>query len=162
MKHRITEEMKVHEKWFEEAKKQTVNTLPEFVRHLVEDYEHDFGTICHAIAAAGLAGMYAIENSPEGGITGYQAGFCMWGIVKNWSYENNKCGLRMLNYDDLLYPQYEYKFNSISRESLEAVINEAKNRLKEYDRMRVHPDVISHWESIVNGEVPFGLKVEDD
>ena len=66
MKERITEEMKIHEKWFEEARKQTVDTLPEFVRHLVEDYEHDYGTICHAITAAGLAGMYAVENSQTG------------------------------------------------------------------------------------------------
>lgn len=162
MKKRITEEMKVHEKWFEEARRQTVDTLPEFVRHLVDDYEHDYGTICHAIAAAGLAGMYAVENSPTGGITGFQAGCCMWGIVRQWSFENNKCGLRMLDYDNLLYPQYEYKFKSISIRTLEAARKEALNKLKEHENTPVHPDVMEHWKSIVGGVVPFGLKVMED
>lgn len=238
MKTRITEEMKIHEKWFEEAKKQTVDTLPNFVRHLVEDYEHDYGTICHAITAAGLAGMYAIENSPTGGITGFQAGFCMWGIVRQWSYSNNKCGLRMIDYDNLLYPQYEDKFNpmSISRETLEAVRKEASNKIAKHEKdienwkvthskwesdmekfkidvvewqkqhteyptyeenpkfyehlgggtyqeweeerkkeksgfmfapkepyePTIHPDIMNHWKSIVDGAVPFRLKVTED
>lgn len=132
----ITEEMKIHERWFEEARKQTVDTLPEFVRHLVEDYEHDYGTICHAITAAGLAGMYAVENSPTGGITGFQAGCCMWGIVRQWSYKNNECGLRMLDFDKLLYPQYEYVFKSISipKDTLEAVRKEAAAKISKYQK----------------------------
>lgn len=134
MKERITEEMKIHEKWFEEAKKQTTDTLTEFVRHLAEDYEHDYGTICHAVTAAGLAGMYAVENSPSGGITGFQAGLCMWGIVRQWSYKNNKCGLRMLDFDKLLYPQYEYVFKSISKDTLEAVRKEAVEKIAEYHK----------------------------
>ena len=238
MKERITEEMKIHEKWFEEARKQTVDTLPEFVRHLIEDYEHDYGTICHAITAAGLAGMYAVENSPTGGITGFQAGCIMWGIVRQWNYRSNKCGLRMLDYDNLLYPQYKDKFKSISisNDTLETVRKEAANKIlehekavddwkvahskwksdmdkfkvdvvewqkqhpeyptyeenpkfyehigcgtgKEWDEERkkeesgfmfapmepyeptIHPDVIKHWKSIVDGEIPFGLKVSED
>lgn len=132
----ITEEMKIHERWFEEARKQTVDTLPEFVRHLVENYQHDYGTICHAITAAGLAGMYAVENSPAGGITGFQAGCCMWGIVRQWSYENNKCGLRILDFDKLLYPQYEnvFKSISISKDTLEMVRKEAAARIVEHNK----------------------------
>lgn len=141
MKEKITEEMRIHEKWFDEAQKQTVETLPEFVRHLVEDYEHDYGTICHAIAAAGLAGMYAVENSPTGGITGFQAGFCMWGIVRQWQYQNNKCGLRMLNYDDLLYPQHEDKFKSISKGVLETVRREAAYKIAEHEK------AVTDWEA---------------
>ena len=25
----------------------------------------------------------------------------------------------------------------------------------------VHPDVLKHWESIVSGKIPFGLKIEE-
>lgn len=236
MKEKITEEMKIHEKWFEEAREQTVDTLPEFVRHLTEDYEHDYGTICHAITAAGLAGMYAVENSPTGGITGFQAEFCMWGIVCQWSYKNNKCGLRMLDYDKLLYPQHENMFKAISKETLEAVRKEAAVKIAEFEKAvedwevthskwvkdmekfkvdvvewqkqhpeypiyeknptfykhlghgtveeweeerkkeesgfmfepsepckpSVHPDVVAHWQSIVDGIIPFGLIVTED
>lgn len=236
VKEAITEEMGVHKQWFEEAQKQTVETLSEFVRHLVEDYEHDYGTICHAITAAGLAGMYAVENSPAGGITGFQAGCIMWGIAQQWQYKNNKCGLRILDYDNLLYPQYENSFKSISKDVLETVRKEASNRIamheksvadwevahakwthdmekfkvdvvewqkqhpeyppyednpmfykhlgcgtaKDWEDERkkeesgfmfepsepcepsVHPDVMSHWLSIVDGVVPFDLKVVED
>lgn len=235
MKQVITEEMKIHEKWFEEAKKQTVETLPEFIRHLIEDYQHDYGTICHAIGAAGLAGMYAVENSPTGGITGFQAGFCMCDIVRQWNFKNNKCGMKILDYDNLLYPQYSDKFFTISKDTWSAVQKEASERIRhntdnhetylkemelyekaleqfrvdvkqfeaehpeyppyennpkfyqhldfgtgeEWDAERkkeesgfmfeprkpyddvAHSDVVAHWKSIVDGNVPFGLKGED-
>ena len=40
----ITEEEKVHEQLYEQAKEQTLATLPEFLRHLAQDYQHDYGT----------------------------------------------------------------------------------------------------------------------
>lgn len=92
MKQQITEEMKIQNEWYKEAKKQTVETLPEFVRHLTEDYSHDYGTICHAVAAAGIAAMYAVDNSPTGGITGFQAGCIMWKVIREWNFQNNKTG----------------------------------------------------------------------
>ena len=57
MKQQITEEMKIHDGWYKEAKKQTVETLPEFVRHLTEDYSHDYGTICYAVEAGAIGAM---------------------------------------------------------------------------------------------------------
>lgn len=129
----ITEEMKLHEKWFEEARKQTVETLPEFVRHLIEDYQHDYGTICHAIGAAGIAGMCAVENSPVGGITGFQSRFCMWDVIRQWNFRSNKCGLKLVDYDKLLYPQNQDDFFSIGRKILQSVQQEAKNKIEEYN-----------------------------
>lgn len=73
----ITEELGLHKEWYEEAKKQTLNTLPAFVSNLVENYSHDYGTICHAITAAALGAANAVEESPEGGITGFQANCIM-------------------------------------------------------------------------------------
>ena len=49
MKQQITEEQNVHKEWYEQSKTQTLETLPEFLRHLTEDFSHDYGTICHAI-----------------------------------------------------------------------------------------------------------------
>lgn len=75
------------------------------------------------------------------------------------NYEDNKCGLRLLNMDDLLYPKYEHKFRSISSDTWEAVQKEAQKRLSE--RGTAHLDVVVHWQSIVSGKVPFGLRIED-
>ena len=73
--------------------------------------------------------MHAIDNSPTGGITGFQAGFIMWQIVRQWNYQGNKTGLKILDYDNLLYPQYEDAFTSISSENWELVKKEAQNRI---------------------------------
>ena len=135
--------------------------FPEFFRELTEDYEHDYGTVCHAMAAVGLAAMFAFNNSEGacGGITGFQAGCVMWQVIIHMNYESNKCGLRLLDMDDLLYPQYEHKFTAISKDTWDAVKKEAQKRLLE--RGAAHPDVVAHWQSIVNGKVPFGLRIED-
>ena len=157
----ITEDMNLQDEWHKKAKSMKPEDLPEFFRHLTEDYHHDYGTVCHAMAAIGLAAMWAFNKSEgaRGGITGFQAGCVMWEVIRHMNYEDNKCGLRLLNMDDLLYPQYEHKFCSISSDTWEAVKKEAQKRLS--GRGAAHPDVVAHWESIVNGKVPFGLKIED-
>lgn len=235
MKQQITEEMKIHDEWYKEAKKQTVETLSEFVRHLTEDYSHNCGTICHAVAAAGIAAMCAVDNSPTGGITEFQAGCIMWKVIREWNFQNNKTGLKILDYDNLLYPQYENSFISISSKIWESVKKEAQNKINknndavkkwkiahakwadDMEKFKVnvvewqkqHPEyptyednpkfyehlgfgtmeewdeenkkqesgfmfaptepcnpsacqnVIAHWQSIANGNVPFGLKIEE-
>ena len=159
-KQTITEEMKVHEQWYREAHDMTLEKLPEFLRHLAEDYQHDYGTICHAISAGAVATAWAMDNSPCGGITGFQASCIMWGFIQHWSFKNNKCGLRLLNMDDLLYPQYEYKFQTISKKTFEIVQKEAEKLLAEKAET-AHPKVAAHWLSIAAGNVPFGLRLEE-
>ena len=157
----ITEDMNLQDEWYKKAKSMKPEDLPEFFRHLTEDYHHDYGTVCHAMAAIGLAAMWAFNKSEgaRGGITGFQAGCVMWEVIRHMNYEDNKCGLRLLNMDDLLYPQYEHKFCSISSDTWETVKKEAQKRLIE--RGTAHPDVVAHWKSIVNGKIPFGLRIED-
>lgn len=158
----ITEDMRLQDEWYKKAKCMKPNDFLEFFRELTEDYEHDYGTVCHAMAAIGLAAMVVFNNSEaaQGGITGFQLGCVMWQIIRHMNYEDNKCGLRILDMDNLLYPQYEYKFCTIGRDTWEAVKKEAEKRLSE-KRNTVHPRVVAHWESIVNGKIPFGLIIED-
>ena len=160
-KKEITEDMGLQNEWYKRAKSMKPDEFSEFFREITEDYIHDYGTVCHATAAVGLAAMFAFNNSDgaRGGITGFQAGCVMWEVIRHMNYEDNKCGLRLLNMDDLLYPQYEHKFVAISEDTWDAVRKEAKKRLSE--RGTAHPDVVAHWESIVNGKVPFGLRIED-
>lgn len=157
----ITEEIHLEKEWFEQARKQTVETLAGFVNHIMNDYGHDYGTVCHAVAACAIAAMSAADNTPNGGITGFQASFVMWDFVRQVSYTNNRCGLRMVNYDDFLYPQYEYKYEkSITPKTWEAIQKQAREKLYENDS--AHPDVVEHWSNIVNGIVPFGYIVKED
>lgn len=155
----ITEESGIQKDWHERAKKMTLEDLPEFIRELTEDYEHDYGTICHAIAAAAVAAAWSVERTPQGGITGFQAGCIGWEILRQWGApEIGELGARLLDYDNLLYPQYADKFTAISKDTLDAVQKAANDRLAA-NHEHVADEVVAHWKYLARGGVPFGLSI---
>lgn len=154
----ITEESKVHEQWYVDAKAVTADTLPAFITKLTTEYQHDYGTICHAVAAAGIAAMSAVNASPAGGITGFQASCIMWEFIKRWMHIDGPA--RLLQYDNMLFPQYEHKFRAIDKDTWEYLQAKATKDLA--DKVEtLHPRVRAHMETIVAGTVPFGYRVED-
>lgn len=159
-KPKITEEMHFEKEWFAEAKNQTPETLMRFINHVLNDYIHDYGTIVHAVSACAIAAAWAADE--KAGLTGFQAGFVMWDFIRQWSYPSNRCGLKIVNYDNLLYPQYKDKFEkTIPKNTWERVQDVASKELEGLEG--IESDwVVDHWKSIVNGEVPFGYKVVDD
>lgn len=152
----ITEEMHVHDAWYKEAGAMTAEKLPEFVRKLSHDYDHDYGTICHAITAAAIGAAWSVERSPSGGITGFQAGAVMWEFMRHWNSVEGPA--RLLDYNDLLFPQMEHKFRCISPEIWNGIQEKAKAHLS--NRNGAVPAVVAHWQSIADGNIPFGLQVE--
>lgn len=160
-KETVTEEMHPEKKWFAEAAKMTIDKLPDFVDRMIHGYNHDYGTAVHAVSACALAAAWAACGEDDTGLSGFQAGFVMWDFIRNWMKNGNKCGLRLLDYDDMLYPQYEEKMDKIiSKANWEALQKEAKKNIETVKD--AHPKVIEHWKNIVEGSVPFGYKVVDD
>jgi hypothetical protein len=158
---RITEADKEHEQWYKDAKEVKAESLHFFINHLINDYEHDYGTICHAIAAAAVAAATAVDNSsPDGGITGFQAGAIMWEFIRHWGVYPANALLQIRNLDDMLYPQSDHKFTTISKYAWGELQKRAKENLEA--GKDAHPEVYKHWKSIVNGEIPFGYAVEED
>ena len=160
MKQPIMEEMNLEKEWFKEAGKvKTSDELKAFADHILNDYEHDYGTACHAVAACALAGSWL--GCEKEGLSGFQAGFVMWDFVRNWTYTANKCGLKIVDYDDMLYPQYEERFDkTIRKDHWEEIQQEVRRKLKE--EHGAHPAVIAHWQSIAEGVVPFGYRIVED
>jgi len=152
----ITEEQGIHKEWAEEVKEMTLEKLPEFIRKLTQDYIHDYGTICHAIASGAIATAKAIDRSPAGGITGFQAGCIMWEMIRQWGVFGDG-PLRMQQMENLLFPQYAYKFTTISQDIWDRIQAMARENIAKNET--AHPDVIAHWKSIEAGRVPFGLSV---
>ncbi len=148
----------VVKKELQEKRKQIENfeSLIEFLKDVKENYNTGYGEAPRAMAQACLAvGDFLARDF---GITGFQASFVMWDFILDWQYSNNKCGLRMVNFDDMLYPQYDHKFaKTISVEQFEKIKEQAKENLEKNEY--AHPDVIKHWQSIVNGKVPFGFTI---
>ena len=148
----------IYEQWKTRARSiKTIEEFNEFYNHLFNDYRHDYGAMCRAIGQLAVAA--ASLGAHIEGITGFQAGFVMWDFIQNWTYTHNKTGLKIMDYDNMLYPQYDYKFDkTISPETWSALQEEAAEKLAA-DGDYAHPDVVEHWRSIANGEVPFGYKV---
>ena len=69
--------------------------------------------------------------------------------------------MRLVKYDDLLYPQHERSFTAISKETRDYVRQKAEENLGA-DITHVAPRVVEHWRSIARGAVPFGLRVEGE
>lgn len=159
-KEAITEEMHLEKEWFEQAHKiHTSNELIAFIEKLMTSYVHDYGTACHAIGACALA--CAWYGAHVEGITGFQASFVMWDFIRNWMFESNKCGLKLVDYDNFLYPQYSYKYDKVlDKNTWEAIQKEAIRLFKENDDACCA--VRQHWKNIADGIVPFGYRVEEE
>lgn len=142
---------------------ETFEDLTEFLKHIEENCNCGYGEAPRAMAQASLAVAWYLAD--KFGITGFQAGFVMWDFIRDWSFRSNRTGLRIVDYDNMLYPQYDDKFEkTITPYIWEAIQKAAKENLAE-DGTRgyyAHPDVRAHWESIVAGNVPFGYSVKDD
>lgn len=137
----------------------TFDELVEFLKDVEKNYGDGYGEAPRAIAQACLAVAWYLAN--RYGITGFQAGCVMWDFISDWMYSNNRCGMKIVDYDDMLYPQYSYKFGrTITTSTWNSIREEAKKRLE--DSEYAHPDVIAHWKSIVAGRIPFGYVISDD
>ena len=140
----------------------TKEDLDALLKEVVNDKELDYGKIVYAICGAMIGTCNYIDRSPVGGITGFQAGFIGWEMIKEFTItSNNQFGMKILNYGDLLYPQYADRFEkTIDKDTWESLQKQAKIELEEVPD--AHPVVIKHWESIVKGKVPFGFTVKDE
>lgn len=144
---------------FEKGKDiKTIEELASLIEEVKTNFNYDYGVAPRTIGA--VAVVVANYLSCAMGITGYQASLAMWDFISGYIHTSNKCGMRLLDYDDMLYPQYYYKYaKTISTRVWKALQKEAKEKIKE--NKDAHPDVIEHWQSIVKGIVPFGYVVKE-
>lgn len=156
----ITEEDDIQAEWYKESKDITLETLPAFLAKLTADYEHDYGTIVHAVAAGAIAAACAINKSPTGGITGFQAGAVMWQFITEWNLGYKDKPLRLVDYSQMLYPQHEHDFQRTITQSTWTYLKEqAVKELKGFDG---HSKVKAHLQSIIDGIIPFNFTVKED
>lgn len=138
----------------------TKEELDALLNEVVNDQDLDYGKIVYAMSGCMLAVSNYINRSEVGGITGFQASFIGWEMVKKFMHES-KVAMRIVDYENMLYPQYKNRFEKrISRGIWFDLQERAKKLLKE--SKDAHPDVIKHWKKIANGKAPFGYKVENE
>ena len=144
--------------WKDAAACRSIDEAAAFAHRLLSDYRHDYGTICHALSAGILAMAWGMNREPEGGITGFQSGFVMWGFVKRWMRLDGP--LRLVQYTDLLFPQSDDKFTTIDTHTAESLTETARKKLAETPADRMSPVVRQRWEEIAAGTFPAFVTVE--
>lgn len=145
------------EEWYEQAKKiSSTEELKKFIDEIL-DKDHDYNSIAGAFIAGLTATMKAMDRHPNGGITGFQAG---WILMTHMGRELLINGpWKIVKYRDMLFPQHRDKFlPSLSKETWDWLQEEAKKNLEKEGS--AHPDVKKHWEDIVAGNIPFGMWVD--
>ena len=136
--------------------------LVNYLRFIEEECNIGYGHAPRAVAQAALA--VAKYLTYRFGLSGFQAGFVMWDFILGYEKTDNEAGLRLIDYDDMLYPQYQYKFEkTISAKTYSKLKDIAAKNIREADEVNgvVSPDVYEHWKKIANGEVPFGYSIRD-
>lgn len=140
------------------AKAKAVRTHEELDQLLadIQKYHHDYGTIVYGCFAAMLGAFNYINRSPSGGITGFQAGCIGWEAVRE--FLSIKGAARILDFNNLLFPQYEENFEKfISPEVWKDLQEKAQENLA--NEKQVADRVREHWTLVAAGNVPFGFKV---
>jgi len=143
-----------------ETKAKAVKTKEDLDNLLSEitSKDHDYDSIVRACWAAMLGAFNYVNRSSVGGVTGFQAGFIGWSAIMEFMSIKKDSPVRIVQYDNMLYPQYREEFNkTISQETWEYLQKEARKNLEKNTSAR--PRVIEHWQSVVDGKVPFGYEV---
>lgn len=152
----ISEEDNIQDAWYQEAWDVTPESLPKFIKHIMNDYNHDYGTYCHALTACAIATVNAYGDQ----LSGFQASCIAILFPRHFFYTNTKTGISLRNWDDMLYPQYETKFDKVIGSNMWDLIQKsAKEFLESKEYKDAHPEVIKHWQSIADGNPPFGYRV---
>jgi hypothetical protein len=60
----------------------TLETLPEFLRSLVEEGKHEYGTIDHTLVAIANAAEWVARHSPPEGVTTRKAALAIREIIR--------------------------------------------------------------------------------
>lgn len=151
----IMNEKEIRELYYQKANSvQTLDDFVEFANYL-KAQPFDYSACVYAGAAIMKTALKAVNL----GYTGFQAGCIFWELAE--FLVSVKAPAKLMDYSNMLYPQYAYKFEkTISLGAWEHLQKEAKNFLAE--KGGAHEDVIKHWQSIVDGNIPFGYLIKEE
>lgn len=146
------------EKALREAKVPWPESLTELAAYIssLVDRPHDYGTCVYAMSMSALAAYYYV--SKQLGVTGFQASMADMDLLRR--NRHMEMGFRIVNYADMLYPQY-WKgataglFAEALQENEEiakAVAEKAQEYLAETKGV---DEVRKHWQILADGKIPL-------
>ena len=155
----------IRDEWYKKAKTEihTPEQLKAFAEEILDKVKSSseaYNDSSNGTAALALAAMNMLAFIY--GMTAFQMGWVMWQLIDQMVISEHDCGMRLLIYDDMLYPQYEDRFVKTIDADTWGKLREKAAKLVEENKKSEFPacrEVADHWKSIANGKVPFGYKV---
>ena len=144
--------------WLEEVKTiNSKNKLDRFVKKVMTGYEHDYGTYVHAVSVCAKAFIRFYGSE----MTGFQASFLMWDIIRNTFGKHDKFGLQLIEYESILFPQLLHRFKVVfDDDTHKKIIETAKQYLAEHKD--ANEEVRKHWEKLATGWLPNCVSLKND
>lgn len=128
----------------------TPEELSAYIASLVEQ-DHDYGTCVYAMSMAATAAFQYVAGKL--GVTGFQASCADLDVLRRTRGLKN--GFRIIDYDKILYPQYNSAEHFPTRDDLLAD-PELRARLAERagellaESPTAHPEVLAHWKELAH------------
>lgn len=134
----------------------STSEMQDVADEVIRKFSSDYGSGPRAVAAfiTKVANLFCREMS----FTGFQAGFIPLDFLLLFTFPKNKCGIKVLDYDNLLYPQLLEKFTTISKETWDSVVKQARINLKE--KPYAADEVRRYWDYIARGKIPDGIRIK--
>jgi hypothetical protein len=134
--------------------------LAEFVKYLARGIRQNGDTVPHALHAVMRAAFVAMSYEARVPLTQVQTDALGWMLVRDFFIVGPNDPLRLVNYAELLNPECADTFTAIPPTTWERVRENAR-------AMLTHPilaqfageELRAHWQSVAEGNVPFGLRV---
>jgi len=105
------------------------------------------------ILAAGNLAIHSLKKP----ISKDTAGKVMWNFIRHWLPDFASSPLRLLIYEDMLNPAFEKHFTTITPDILHWLQEKAKWNLENIKD--ASDELKQHWQSVVEGKIPFGIKL---
>jgi len=150
----ITEKDGVQNEWYDSARTQTLETLPAFLDHILNDYSHDQQTIVHAITAGSMGTISAMNNHPEGDLGQSQTSALLGMFIRKWARIEGPA--KIMSWAGLLHPANEEQVMTVPKEVVGWLKDLADKALAEGKYQDENHR--AHLAKLASGEMPWCLK----
>jgi len=130
--------------WIEKGQNTKIGNFQEFLNDMIENIPVSYGNVVYSTAIASSTIAHILSS--HYGITGFQAGCVQWEWIRQWGIFSSEVGLRMLNYQDMCYPQHESSFTTISKDTFERMQTFCQDRIEKSNQdYETYKETLSEW-----------------
>ena len=152
----IVEADGVHNDWYVKAREQKLDTLHDFLSHMLNDFSHDQQTIVHAITAGCMGTIAAMDAHSEGGLGASQTSQLLGMFIRKWARIEGPA--KIMSWAGLLNPANEDQMVGVPKE-IATWLKQVSAKALEDGKFQGEAHK-AHLGTLANGELPWGFRTQ--